>query len=89
MHSLLLVLLVGLLHYILRQSICVLDKSVLTTGMKWNTDTLAQLKFVHLKLPIVKFCEPDHYDEPSHLRSLCIFLLLSAPILNDAYVKKF
>ena len=44
MHSLLLVLPVGLLHYILRQSICVLNKSVLTTGMKWNTDTLAPIE---------------------------------------------
>lgn len=76
-------------HYILRQSTYVLDKSVLATGIKWNTNTLAPTEIVHLKFPIVTFCEPDHCDEPSHLRSPCIFLLLPAPILNDTYVKKF
>ena len=89
MHSLFLVLLVGLLHYILHQSTYVLDKSVLATGMKWNTDTLAPMEIVHLKFPIVRFCEPDHCDEPSHLLSVCIFLSLPASILNDTYVKKF
>jgi len=77
------------LHYILRQSTYVLDKSVLATGIKWNTNMLAPTEIIHLKFPIVTFCEPDHCDEPSHFRSLCIFLLLPAPILNDTYVKKF